>query len=231
MSYEDLKKAIAKDCERVEAQYRAIRAKRAEKKAIKKGGGGHAIAKAIMSNSGISDDSTNFDYGYNTVEEQSPTETSTTSRCLGRVVCAVCKKFHGYCADVDDEKEKLKMLPTGDGSPSRSTKKGGLNWIRVTDLSTQPAEAKILLVKYTEEGQYGPQVMMKLAFKGEIRYMSVRPDKKKDARYAMMLDAWGPDENNWIDQRLLLSAEIDEFSEQAKMKTQIADKSAGRKRG
>ena len=104
------------------------------------------------------------------------------------------------------------MLPTGDTPTGKSNRKGGLNWIRIEDLTTAPQEAKILMVKYNEQGQWGPQVQLKLAFKGEIRYLSVKPIKK-DPRYKKLLDAFGPDENNWVDARILLRAEKDDFSE------------------
>lgn len=210
--YHKFQEMMDESIRKEEARQKILRAKRAEKRAIKKAGGGKAIAKALMSSD------TDFEYGAN---ENAAPETPH-SGCMGSVKCTKCGKFLGYCQETE---EKIKMLPTGD--TAKSTRKGGLNWIKIDDLSTTPKEAKVLMVRYNENGQFGPSIMLKLAFDGEIRYLSMRPTKK-DPRYKILLDSFGPDENNWVDQRIHLLAEKDEFSEQYQMRVALPQGKKGK---
>lgn len=169
-------------------------------------------------------DDTDFSFGHNVPDESESRESGAeidrriaeeaAGRCMGRVYCQVCKTFHGYCAEVKEDKEKLKMLPTGDDRSNNTQRRaGGLNFINPQDLTTTPQEAKILMVRLTEKGKNGqPSITLKVAFKGDIRYVWL-PARKSDARYALLLNAFGPDENNWVDERIHLFLEKDEFSE------------------
>jgi hypothetical protein len=216
LNYEQLQKRIEEENRLYEAKTKILRKKREERKQIKRAGGGHEIAKKILMGK-----DTDFDYGANTspesgVEIDRRIAEEAADRCMGRVACQVCKKFHGYCVEITEEKEKLKMLPTGeDGGNNRrgsGRQSGGLNFINNVDLTDQPQEAKILMVKFTEKGKQGPSITLKLAFKNEIRYLWV-PCRKSDQRYTSMLNAFGANENNWVDERIILLLEKDEFSE------------------
>jgi hypothetical protein len=221
LTYEELTKRIEKENRLLEAKQKILQAKREERKKIKQAGGGHAIAKRILMGK-----DTDFDYGAN-VHSESGTEIDrriaeeAAGRCMGRVLCQVCKKFHGYCVEVQ---EKI-MLPTGDdqGNNRRSgQRQGGLNFINNQDLTDQPQEAKVLMVKFTEKGKQGPSITLKLAFGNEMRYLWV-PCRKTDARYATLLGAFGPNENNWVDKRIHLLLEKDEFSEGFRTAVQIPE--------
>ena len=224
--YQAYRKKTIADGYKLEAQMRAIREKKAERQAIKKAGGGQAIAKKLMERD------TDFNFGNNAPEQSEDIdrriEAEAAGRCMGRVMCQICKKFHGYCIEVQEEKEKYKMLPSGDGTSKSNTRKGGLDFLTIDDLSTQPQEVKILMVRYNENGQWGPTVMLKTAFKGSIKYVSIKPTKK-DPRYKLLLDHFGPDENNWVDQRFLVMAEKDEFTEAFRMKFDLVAPAKGKK--
>jgi hypothetical protein len=219
--YEELKKKLDASIYKDEARQRAIRKKREEKQAIKKAGGGHAIAKAIMP------DDTDFNYGNNQVEDiDKHIEQEAASRCMGRSVCQTCGKFHGYCVEIDEEKEKLKMLPTGSESTSSSggkKREGAMVWLKVEDLSTTPKEAKILMVRLNKNGRFGARVELKLAFEGKIVYWGVPPNKEQ-TNYSILINKFGADENDWVDQRILFFLEKDKFSEQYFIRVDIAKK-------
>ena len=216
MKYDDLKKQIEASNKKEEARIRAIRKKREEKQAIKTAGGGHELARKLLQPMANNDSDTDFAFGHNATDDESE---ASASDCMGRVECQRCKKFHGYCREIE---EKVKMLPTGDNNESsrNRSRTGGLNFINTQDLSTTPTEAKILMVKYTEKGKAGPSITLKMAFKGEIRFLWV-PARKSDPRYSAMISAFGPDENNWVDQRIHLSLEKDDFSENFKQTISI----------
>lgn len=214
MSYEELQKKLEASIRKDEAQQRAIRTKREEKQQIKKSGGGHAIARAIMSK----DTDTGFDYGHNTQTSTSETideriAREQSSRCMGQAVCNSCGKSHGYCAELEEEKERIKMLPSGDGAPA-AKRKGGMDWLKNEDLSKTAKEAKILGVRLDEEGQFGSRVNLKLALDGKIKFWGIPTKKSKSPNYRLLLDKFGADENDWVDQRILILLEKDDFSDQ-----------------
>jgi hypothetical protein len=218
LTYEELTNRIKEENRLYEAKQKILRAKREERKRIQQAGGGHSIAKQIMGRD------TDFNYGAN-VDAEDP------NRCMGQVVCKKCGKFHGYCIEVEEEKEKSKMLPTGEKEDGRRPQRsGGLNFINTVDLTAQPQEAKILMVKYTDKGKQGPSITLKLAFKNEIRFLWV-PCRKSDPRYAILLNSFGPNENNWIDERINLLLEKDDFSDNYKQSIQVPEKTPAKKGG
>jgi hypothetical protein len=149
---------------------------------------------------------TDFEFGHNEPADY---------RCMGSVQCKVCGKFHGYCAEVLEEKEKQKMLPTGDETPAAGKKRtGGMEWLKNEDLSKTPKEAKILGVRLDGENRYGPRVNVKLALEGKIKFWGIPTAKSKSPNYRLLLDKFGADENDWVDKRILILLEQDEFSGQ-----------------
>lgn len=108
------------------------------------------------------------------------------------------------------------MLPTGNESPSSGggkKREGAMKWVKVEDLSITPKEAKILMVRLNKQGRFGARVEMKLALDGQIMYFGVPPNKEQ-TNYALLIEKFGPEENDWVDQRILLYLEKDKFSEQ-----------------
>lgn len=208
--YAARKKKIALQDYRSEAQQRAIDKKRQELRDVKAMGGGHAIAKRML----MAPD-TDFDYGFN----DSP-ETGTdidkriaeqaAGRCMGKVYCLDCNKYHGYCVEIE---EKIKMLPTGDETPTGTKRKvGGMEFLKNEDLSRNPKEAKILAVRLDSENKYGPRINIKLAIDGKTKFWGVPTAKSKSPNYRLLLDKFGAEENDWIDRRILLFLEQDDFS-------------------
>jgi hypothetical protein len=219
--YKQLQGRINESIKKEEARQKILQAKREEKRAIKKAGGGKAIAKSILGGNMAPDD-TDFNFGNNSLTNVPPpsdvldggVESEDIQRCMGPTVCQKCGRFHGYCSEVQEDKEKLKMLPTGNEAQQSGRKKqGAMKWIKSEDLSVTPKEAKILMVRYNKEGRFGSRVELKLAFEGQIAYFGVPPNKET-TNYALLLDKFGPDENEWVDQRILLFLEKDKFSEQ-----------------
>lgn len=208
--YEKLKKKLADSCDKEDAREAAIRKKRAERSAIKKSGGGHAVAKALMPK----DSDTDFAFGSNVPEESGLTEEAP--RCMERVICGTCGVSHGFCAEITEDKEKYKMLPTGnETTTTRGKRQGGMEWIKPEDLTLQPKEAKILMVRYNKEGRFGARVELKLAFDGHIKYIGISPKLEGNSpNYRILTAAFGHDENDWIDQRIVLFLEKEDFGEQ-----------------
>jgi hypothetical protein len=231
LNYETLKKKLEQSCKKEESRKRKpksvfkeearrtiIQAKRDERETIQDLGGGHTIARMIMSkDTDFNPDE--FEPGEkefndkirNAIDER--IERESKERCMETVTCFACGTVHGYCTEIKDDKEKLKMLPDGnEAKRGRSNNKGGMNWIKTETLSTTPEEAKILMVRYNEEGQFGAQVELKLAFKGQIYFWGLRPQMKNSPNYRLLKERFGSNENDWVDQRILLLLEQDQFS-------------------
>jgi hypothetical protein len=207
--YEQLKKKLDASCQKELARQKVLREKRAEKLQIKKAGGGKELARKIL----MSHD-TDFDYGANeSIDDRIQKEQA--DRCLQLIICK-CGKRHGLCAEITEDRERLKMLPTGqDTQSSRNQKRGsGIEWLKIEDLTTQKQEAKILAVNYNKDGRFGARVELKLAFDGKIKYWGVPPKKDdKNPNYKELTEHFGHDENDWIDQRILLYVEPHKFYE------------------
>ena len=214
-----------------QARDRILEEKRNERSEIRNQGGGFNLANRVYGRS------TDFEFGANV--ETSPSIPASSDgpggddvRCMGRVACQICKKFHGYCVEIEEDKEKLKMLPTGDDGNNRrqAPRAGGLNFINNPDLTTQPQEAKILMVKFTEKGKQGPSITLKLAFKNEIRFLWV-PCRKTDNRYSALITAFGANENEWVDERINIYLEQDDFSGNYRQAVSVPEKITPKKGG
>lgn len=243
--YQNLKRRLDESIHKEEARQKILRAKKAEKKALKKAGGGHTIAKSMLGGKSKEEDkkafkicthdpntctmdycswsrcnepdsSTDFNYGANETESvDQRIAREHAERCMERIVCNVCGFSFGFCQELQDEKEKIRMLPSGnEQSSGKRTTKSGIKWLAPEDLNTTPQEAKILSVFYNKDGRYGARVEMKLAFDGEIVYWGVEPKKdSKSPNYKLLLEKFGANENDWIDQRILLYTEAHKFYE------------------
>ncbi len=213
-------------------KYNALKKKREERESIEKAGGGHAIAKAMLSSEACTKDANtckakyciwprccddsdvDFDFGANVKDIDERIAEQQAERCMERVECPACGHSHGFCAEIKEDKEKYKMLPTGNEDSGRTRGKSTVKWLKVEDLSTTPKEAKVLAVNYNKEGRFGPRVELKLAFDGEITYWGVDPKKNSaNPNYRDLTAKFGHDENNWVDQRILLYVEPHKFYE------------------
>lgn len=150
---------------------------------------------------------TDFNYGAN---EQYDPETPLLD-CTGRVQCTKCGKFFGYHDSITQLQEK-QMLPNPEsaGSGGGKTQKPS-NRLQTTDLSRQPREAKIVMVKSDPSGRYGAQVICKIAVNGEVKFWYL--DIKKNPNYKLLVDKFGNDENDWVSEKILLGVEKDDFSD------------------
>lgn len=211
-------------------KYHALKKKREEREKIQRLGGGHEVAKMVMSKS------TDFNYGANVPQEPNfctscctthtgglencPVESPTnpdTGGCMGRVVCQVCKKFHGYCVEVHNTIEESKMLPTGNefkqSGGSNGRRQSNQVWLKNENLGTDVREALIHDVRYNPDGRYGARVELKLIMQGKTLFWGIPPKvSDQNPNYKELLDAFGPDENNWCQKRIGLFLEQDAWS-------------------
>lgn len=136
-----------------------------------------------------------------------------TYRCMGAVECTTCRKYHGRCAEIEEEKKQ--MLPTGDGQETKGRRRSGgsaMEYLNNADLSKSPKEARILAVKADADNKFGPRVIVKITLEGQVKFWSVPTNKSKSPNYRLLLDKFGPDENDWADKKIVLFLEQDEFS-------------------
>ena len=219
-----------------ETRREILEANRRELREIRESGGGHVISRNILGDrvfrntDGIAmGKSTDFDYGHNEPPEKQKTiadewdsvdqriADEEAGRCMGKTICQDCGKYHGYSAEVTEDKEKLRMLPTGDTSGTKSTGRrgssgSGMEYLKNDDLSTNQVEGRILGVKYDAENRFGPRVLIKLAINGHIKFWGVPTNKAKSPNYRLLLEKFGPEENDWLEKIILLSLEKDDFT-------------------
>ena len=104
------------------------------------------------------------------------------------------------------------MLPTGKDTDNKGKKyQGGMDYLKNDDLNKDKKEAKILGVKATKT-RFGPRVIVKIAFNGGTKFWSLNTDIENSPNYRLMIEKFGRDENDWIDKRVFLFLEQDEFS-------------------
>lgn len=117
-----------------------------------------------------------------------------------------------WLADMKTEEETDEMLPTSGsgGTPKGKSRAGAMKFITNEMLSMQDQEATILGIKLDEENKFGARVILKLAFQGQTVFWGV--NIKKNPNYQMMLEKFGPEENDWVNQKILLHLEKDDFT-------------------
>jgi len=240
--YKQLQEKTEENIRKDEARQRAIKAKKDERAEIKKAGGGKAIAKSILGEHPYMgknyepknfEDNTDFNFGSNQNEDiDARIARESATRCMEQVTCFSCGATHGFCAEITEDKEKMKMLPTGSEpqATSRGKKQGGMDWLKNEDLSTNPKEAKILMVRYNKEGRFGARVEMKLAIEGKIKYWGIPPKLDSNSpNYKLLTSKFGHDENDWVDQRILLMLEKEDFGEQYFVRVDFPEEKSGGK--
>lgn len=94
---------------------------------------------------------------------------------------------------------------------SSSRRKGGKNFLTNEMLTTQPKEAKITGTKYNKDGNFGPNVQLKLALDGETVYWTVSIEKNPN--FPILKDRFGRNENDWTGNKILLHLEYDDYEE------------------
>lgn len=109
------------------------------------------------------------------------------------------------------------MLPEADGKPEalsggKTRRKGGMEYLKAEDLSTSPREARIVAVKFDPDHNFGPSVVVKLALDGKVKFWTLRI--RKNPNYQILLEAFGRDENSWVEKKVHLWNQEDEFSGQ-----------------
>jgi len=130
------------------------------------------------------------------------------------------RHLEGLCSVIRDRiesitntiKENATMLPQSSGQTASRTARGqknNSNRLRPEDLSSQAREGKILAARADLEGKYGAQVILKIAVNGEIKFWYL--DIKKNPNYQLLTEKFGFDENEWVNQKILLGVEQDDF--------------------
>ena len=117
------------------------------------------------------------------------------------------------------------MLPNA-GQPQQGRRQqsgrgqtGALPYLNADMLSTQPKEARILMVKNEPQHRFGPSVVVKLALEGKTVLWTLQINNNPN--FGILLNKFGKDENEWVEKRILLVLEQDEFSEQYNIRTQF----------
>lgn len=141
------------------------------------------------------------------------------------------KRMHSEIGDAlrkalpDLEKENVEMLPNS-GQPTQGRRQGSgrgagnsLPFLNADMLSTQPKEARILMVRNEPQHRFGPSVVVKLALEGKTVLWTL--NVSNNPNFGILLNKFGKDENEWVDKRILLLLEQDEFSEQYNIRTQF----------
>jgi hypothetical protein len=118
------------------------------------------------------------------------------------------------------------MLPNADSSQAASPSKKS-NRLHQTDLSKTPREGKIIMVKADPNGRFGAQVICKVAVNGEIKFWYL--DIKKNPNYRLLVEKFGNDENDWVNQKILLGLDLDEFSDNYFVRVSFPATEKGRK--
>jgi hypothetical protein len=104
------------------------------------------------------------------------------------------------------------MLPTADQEQKQTRRTGkGIPYVTTEDLSRSAKEAKIMDVRADNENKFGPRIILKIAMDGKTWFFGV--NLKKNPNYKILLDKFGREENDWVGQKILLSLEQDEFTE------------------
>ena len=181
---------------------------------------------------------TDFDYGWNASDAAQPDPNEnpgaafdalpSSQDCDGSLICERCGKFHGRCSQATAIKENNMALPTGGGSTQTSrSNQTGLPKLALSDLSRTPKEAKIGGVKIVE-GNFGTQVLVRLAIGGESRLWYLTANMKKNPNYKALIDKFGNEENDWVNQAILLSIVTDDVTEQQFIRVTFPTGKAGR---
>jgi hypothetical protein len=163
-----------------------------------------------------------------TVTPAGPVEDSPE---IDRLLEKICATVISKIRLVRDSIEEYNMLPSSSGSttnrPQRAGQRGGMNYLKNEMLSTTPKDAKILAVKADSENQFGPRVICKLALNGEVVFWGV--NIKKNPNYTILEKKFGLDENDWAGEKILLSLEKDDFTENYQIRVSFPAQSGARK--
>lgn len=124
----------------------------------------------------------------------------------------ICKGVQRRILELTNYVKEFEMLPDNMGeAPSRGKRSTAkVPYIGVEDLDTTPREAKILAVRANPNGRYGGQVIVKIAIAGKAMMWGV---SLKNPNYDLLLKKFGRGENDWINQKIYLHNELDDFSE------------------
>lgn len=127
------------------------------------------------------------------------------------------------------KKENEEMLPNagspqqgkrGGGSGSRGGGPGGaLPYLNADMLSETPKEARILMVRNEPQHRFGPSVVVKIVLEGKTMLWTL--NISNNPNFGILVNKFGKNEDEWVDKRILLLLEKDEFSEQYNIRTQF----------
>lgn len=93
--------------------------------------------------------------------------------------------------------------------------KGGIPFLKNEHLDSTARAATILDARYDDENQYGPQVVVKLAFGPNRNFKwGLRVGKKQNPNYDKLVRELGDDSDNWKGKVIQIALEQDGFNEQ-----------------
>lgn len=120
------------------------------------------------------------------------------------------------------------MLPNA-GAPKQGGRTGGgtgggnsLPFLNQNNLSVEPQEAEILMVRNEPKHRFGPSVVVKLSLAGVTYLWTLNINNNPN--FAILLKKFGKDEAKWPGKKILLCLEQDEFSESYNIRTHFPPK-------
>lgn len=124
----------------------------------------------------------------------------------------ICGNVKERIRDITAEVRKENMIPTtgNDGGNAGKRKRTGFPYVTIDDLSKSPQEFRVIGAKLDKEGQYGPRIILKGAFKGETYLFTL--NIKNNPNVVALTEKFGRDENDWVDKKFTVFAEEDDFT-------------------
>lgn len=108
------------------------------------------------------------------------------------------------------------MLPaagesTGKGGGSARNNPNRIPFLKAEHLSMQPQDAKILMVRNDPENKFGKAVILKISLGGKPYFWTLKINGNPN--YQLLIQKFGPEENDWMGQPIRLHNVFDEYWE------------------
>lgn len=141
----------------------------------------------------------------------------------------------GICAAVIETVSKLtesvrNMIPDANSGNNnqQQRKSSGFQYLKVPDdFSSNPEVAEILACRVDNQGKYGPKVVLKVAYKGETRLLSMTI--KGNPNVAYLSEQFGREENSWVGKSITLFLERDDFTGNYRLRAGLPERKSARK--
>lgn len=165
---------------------------------------------------------TDFNYGANVAEVDAP-----SYECMGRCVCSICGKFHGYCSEVGVQPEKEdNMINRGEsgntGNNKGQRKRNGLPFLSTENASSTKRPGNIVAARVEDDSfRPGHQVVaLKIAFNGQHYLYNLRTN---NPTLDSLCSSFGDDESQWNGKDIFIFNEEDTFNGKIWLRMEAAE--------